>query len=283
MLSTDPLRLQREKQVEHIVKMLPSEQMIIELGDPENLSSGFLLGATSKYVSGAFPDSILQSAIAVEMTLLLELDRRMSQEEKQSQKNNLKGQALSFGRLIKMAKQKGIVDSKLAEKIFVLHNLRNIFAHPANVISFVLGQRDPEISEKMQAKWKNRLSEKGEKLPLSERTLLNVTLTLLQKIMNKKVGKIPNLDWAAHQSTLSFQQNRLQLYYDRIASDLLSSGLLQALIKEGAMSDFNLYSYITLMYPYQQEIAFEALEIALASLKEISLQTKMKEHINSSL
>ncbi len=155
MTPLDMACLERKKQIDHLLEMLPSRESISELGDPRKLVQGLLQDAVQSYVQGRFSYCILQSATSLEMALLLELDKRMSPADKQKQKQELSGRALSFGKLIALSKRRGILDEQIAREAFVLHNLRSIFAHPANVIAFVLGQQDPEVPNRMLAKWKS--------------------------------------------------------------------------------------------------------------------------------
>ncbi len=92
----------------------------------------------------------------------------------------------------------------------------------------------------------------------------------IKEFVSSKVGTFPRLDWAAHQTTLSYQQERLQKYYDRMATDLLSPNLKEILDHartDEARKEFP--NYVRNVYPYSQEIALEASEIAFKILRRL--------------
>ena len=137
--------LKREKQVHYIIEALPSKKSLESLGDPRKLPLIGLSAATQRYVVEAFDDCILHSAFSVELGLLLKLDEKLDVTEKEEIR---KSKELTFGRTIKLAKDKQILDEEYIGRVWILFNLRNMFAHPANWVSFIKRQ-SPETITKM--------------------------------------------------------------------------------------------------------------------------------------
>jgi hypothetical protein len=90
--SSEANRLQRQNEVNHIIKALPQHELLAELGDPKNLSLLSLSSATNRYVTGLFEECIFNSSFSVEIALLLELDRKLSSEEKIKEKDTIGSQ-----------------------------------------------------------------------------------------------------------------------------------------------------------------------------------------------
>lgn len=270
MSSIKKARLQRERQVRHIVKILPSKKSLDALGDPKKLPMTSLFAATQRYVLGTYDDCVLHSAFSVEMALLLKLDQELEAKEKEEiKKQSARAGALSFGKVIRMAEKRHILSKNNMDKVWVLYNLRNMFAHPGNWVTFVKRQ-SPEVASKMV---QNAISDlpammEGIKAIAKQKVVfLESAGKKLQKYADRRLGKIPNLEWAAHQGTLSFQQERTKSYYVRITKDFLTRKTLEDFIKH--LNNFP--EYVQKRYPYPQEIAFEALEIAFEILKHLDI------------
>ena len=269
MSSIKKARLQRERQVSHILKNLPSKKSLEALGDPKKLPLLSLFAATQRYILEAYNDCILHSAFSVEIALLLRLDQELEAKEKEEIKRKSEHVgALSFGKVIHIAEKRQLLSKNDMDKIWILYNLRNMFAHPGNWVTFVK-QQSFETAREMLSNMIPELPTlmEGIKDVAKRKALFSRTYKEMQKYVDLRLSKIPNLDWAAHQGTLSFQQKRIKSYYVRITKDFLTRRTLKDFIKHSDKWP----QYIRKRYPYPQEIALEALEIAFEILKHLEI------------
>lgn len=263
-------RLERQRQVRHIVKRLPSKKALKSLGDPKKLPMLSLFAATSRYVLGAFEDCVLHSAFSVEMTLLLILDQEMTDKEKEDIKERSKRSgALSFGKVIQLSKEHHILNQDSMQRIWILYNLRNMFAHPGNWVAFVKHQYPETVIEMAPELILDLPSLIGgiEDIIKQKAIPLKRAAETGQKYLDERLGEIPDFEWAAHQGTLSFQQERAKSYYVRIIKDFLTRKTFKDFMKH--LKDFP--EYAQKRYRYPQETAYEALEIAFKILKRLEI------------
>lgn len=257
--------LEREKQVHHIIKALPSKKSLEALGDPRKLPLIGLSAATQRYVVEAFDDCILHSAFSVELALLMKLDEKLDVTEKETIR---KSKGLTFGRTIRLAEDKQILEKEYIGKVWILFNLRNMFAHPANWVSFIKRQ-SPETIAKMLptiVPEVSVLSKRIEGIAQQEIQSLRRGLSEMQRYVSSKIGKFPELEWAAHQGTLSFQEEDAKSYFAPLIRDLLQPENFRLFTRQKDA----VVKHLQEQYPYFQEIAYKALDIAFDVLKHLN-------------
>lgn len=82
-------RNRRERQVRGFRKVLPPLESLKALGDPRKLPLLDFAGAAALYVNGSYNTCILQSTFSAETALLLKLDKKLSEEEKEEIKKKM--------------------------------------------------------------------------------------------------------------------------------------------------------------------------------------------------
>lgn len=261
--------LRRKRDIEYILDALPSERSLKRLGDPKKLPLIGLCAACQRYLSGFDDDCVLHSAFACEMALLLILDEKLSKSEKKEIKK--KG-GLSFGKTIRLAKELNIINSGNTEKLNILKNLRDMHAHPANWLVLIKSMEYDIFRGE-------GLIKKGQQTVLSEEEINNLLKRLklstnkvrkihqkLEKYLERKLSKLPELEWAAEPGTLEFQKKRtIQNLSKRIISDMIKKGEIRKILKYKG----DIPKYIMKKYSYSKQIALEALELAYDVLKNL--------------
>jgi hypothetical protein len=112
-----------------------------------------------------------------------------------------------------------------------------------------------------------KLATARKKLNAEEQQIVKGIYSQLEAEVNSSIGKIPSLDWAAYQSTLCNQQERLRAYYEKMAEDLTSSEFVKELLEHGRAN--RAFDFMRDQYPYTEQVALEALDIAFEALKII--------------
>ena len=260
--------VERRKEIKYILNSLPSERSLKKLGDPKKLPLIGLYSACQRFLSGFDDDCVLHSAFACEMALLLMLDKKLDETKKKEIK---KHGGLSFGKTIGIAKKLNIIDRETLEKINILKNLRDMYAHPANWVTLIKSIEydvfhNQELIKKALQEASltkseiNHLSRKLNHQKASE------AYEKIEKYLKQRLGKIPTLEWAAEPGTLEFQKKRaVQTLLKRIINDMVKKGEMAKLLKYRG----SIPNYIIRKYPFPKQIALEALRIAYEVLKAL--------------
>jgi len=88
----------------------------------------------------------------------------------------------------------------------------------------------------------------------------------MQRYVTSKIGKFPELEWAAHQGTLSFQEDDAKSYFASLIRDLLQPENFRLFIRRKDAT----IKHLQEQYPYFQDIAYKALDIAFSVLKYLN-------------
>ena len=133
--------IKRGKEIIEILEKLGEfKNEILEL---EDLARQEIRASIQKYLLGFYEDSIHHSCASVEMGLLIRLEQKLTEEEKEKiheeiNRKSGKPLALTFGEIFKIAKRKeiGVIsDKRLAKNIEMLISRRNTYVHVSNVLS----------------------------------------------------------------------------------------------------------------------------------------------------
>jgi hypothetical protein len=183
-----------------------------EILELEDLARQEFRASIQKYLLGFYEDSIHHSCASVEMGLLIRLEQKLTEEEKEKiheEINRKKGKplALTFGEIFNRAKEKqiGIVSEKsLAKKIEVLISRRNTYVHVSNVLSGIIISLKklalPEIIDMLDI-IPNAGMIRGYILSRYEDLLVE-----RQKMLNE----IPDLAWCTKDNQREFIQNAVE-------------------------------------------------------------------------
>lgn len=88
-----------------------------------------------------------------------------------------------------------------------------------------------------------------------------------ERFLDKSLGKIPDLAWAARQDTLDFQKLRVEKYWTKVIRDILKRPSFKDLIKHLEI----LPEYAQEKYPFNEEIALESLRMTSLILEHIGI------------
>jgi len=265
----------RKEKVKYIFQALPPPKTVKNLREADDLPRISLHGALQRYVLGAHEDCIFHCAFSVEMALLLRLDRQLTKDEKESIRHECTRSktGLMFGKIINTARENAIINNDDSKKAWKLDLLRNMYAHPGNLVAFIKQQyrmRTMNLEEEMPeiyAMAQERL--KSMKLMSKKETILKILEPAQRKVSNhlKILERLPDLDWCASQDTLGYQSKRIKDYYEEIVRDILSPKGLMDLIKHAA----NIAIYAQTKYPYAERDAYEALTYAYEILRSLKV------------
>ena len=265
-------RTKRRKEIKNILNSLPSKSRIKEIYECYDLSRQQLYAAAVHYIDGRFDDSVLHSSLSVEIALLFKLDEKM--DEKERLKIQEKRRGLHFGEMIDLGEKKKILSKKLAKKCRELNQLRHMYAHPANIVAFV-----KDYYRKMYSLGENLLPRKmveefAQKMPkeLIEKLTSEHFKGVLNEMMNriKVLDKIPDVDWAARQSTLAFHRKRLSNFSREMTDKFLTSSFFKKLV-DRRLSLEKLIRHIQSSFPYGKNDALDALNNAYDVLKGLEI------------
>lgn len=259
----------RTRRVEKVLISLPSTDSLKLLGDPNKLPLIQLWGACQQYIFGFYENSILDSAFAAEYGLLLRLNDKLEQEEKNAIAGKKGG--LSFSEAIN--RSKGVFfDNELAKNLLVLNNLRNMIAHPSNWVTlFKQLDENSFLNQRAMKHWISKVthestSETVERLKGDfDPDRAKEALDRLIAFKEKRWGKLPDLEWATHKSTLRAQTDVVKEYSEGMIRDLI---LNKDIVK---MANQPRYAakYIQRRYPYPEELAVRAIDIAYETLVQL--------------
>jgi len=265
-------RTKRRKEIKNILNSLPSKSRIKEIHERYDLSRQQLYAAAVHYIDGRFDDSVLHSSLSVEIALLFKLDEKM--DEKERLKIQEKRRGLHFGEMIDLGEKKKILSKELAKKCRELNQLRHMYAHPANIVAFV-----KDYYRKMYSLGENLLPRKmveefAQKMPkeLIEKLTSEHFKGVLNEMMNriKVLDKIPDVDWAARQSTLVFHRKRLSNFSREMTGKFLTSSFFKKLV-DRRLSLEKLIRHIQSSFPYGKNEALDALNNAYDVLKGLEI------------
>jgi len=265
-------RTKRRKEIKNILNSLPSKSRIKEIYECYDLSRQQLYAAAVHYIDGRFDDSVLHSSLSVEIALLFKLDEKM--DEKERLKIQEKRRGLHFGEMIDLGEKKKILSKELAKKCRELNQLRHMYAHPANIVAFV-----KDYYRKMYSLGENLLPRKmveefAQKMPkeLIEKLTSEHFKGVLNEMMNriKVLDKIPDVDWAARQSTLAFHRKRLSNFSREMTDKFLTSSFFKKLV-DRRLSLEKLIRHIQSSFPYGKNDALDALNNAYDVLKGLEI------------
>ena len=265
-------RTKRRKEIKNILNSLPSKSRIKEIYECYDLSRQQLYAAAVHYIDGRFDDSVLHSSLSVEIALLFKLDEKM--DEKERLKIQEKRRGLHFGEMIDLGEKKKILSKELAKKCRELNQLRHMYAHPANIVAFV-----KDYYRKMYSLGENLLPRKmveefAQKMPkeLIEKLTSEHFKGVLNEMMNriKVLDKIPDVDWAARQSTLAFHRKRLSNFSREMTGKFLTSSFFKKLV-DRRLSLEKLIRHIQSSFPYGKNDALDALNNAYDVLKGLEI------------
>ena len=224
------------------------------------------------YIDGRFDDSVLHSSLSVEIALLFKLGEKM--DEKERLKIQEKRRGLHFGEMIDLGEKKKILSKELAKKCRELNQLRHMYAHPANIVAFV-----KDYYRKMYSLGENLLPRKmveefAQKMPkeLIEKLTSEHFKGVLNEMMNriKVLDKIPDVDWAARQSTLAFHRKRLSNFSREMTGKFLTSSFFKKLV-DRRLSLEKLIRHIQSSFPYGKNDALDSLNNAYDVLKGLEI------------
>ena len=257
----------RKRNIKYILEVLPSIGELEELGDPIKLPLLDLYGACLRYENKGYSDCIMLAASAVELALFLEMDQTLKKEEKEKL---MRKEGLGFSSAIEFAKKEKLFSEEEMEKAWILHNLRNMFAHPGNWVAYIknLEAQIPELIKKLSPIIEKEAKEIIE-LPLFKEMLEEMKLVLEREIA-KKLSKIPNLSWTANQDTLKFQNRSNEQYFEEIVKDFMKK---ENILKFYESED--LVTYIKEKYDYNERISLEALGISYTLLNKLKFVKKI--------
>ncbi|MCD6242535.1 hypothetical protein J7K06_02455 [Candidatus Bathyarchaeota archaeon] len=265
-------RTKRRKEIKNILNSLPSKSRIKEIHEHYDLSRQQLYAAAVHYIDGRFDDSVLHSSLSVEIALLFRLDEKMDKKERLEIQE--KGRGLHFGEMIDLGEKKKILSKELAKKCRELNQLRHMYAHPANIVAFV-----KDYYRKMYSLGENLLPRKmveefAQKMPkeLIEKLTSEHFKGVLNEMVNriKVLDKIPDVDWAARQSTLAFHRKRLSNFSREMTGKFLTSSFFKKLI-DRRLSLEKLIHHIQSSFPYGKNDALDALNNAYDVLKGLEI------------
>jgi hypothetical protein len=259
----------RERRIRNIMTSLPSIELLNQLVTAERLPVAQLWEASIQFIQGFYPTSILDSAFAAEYGLLLRLNEKLTQEQKD--KIAKKRSGLSFREAINKSRGKFIKED-LAKRLDILNNLRDMGAHPSNWM--ILLKELEERTFLNQEAMKDWISQTTQMSPdeIDRRLKGDLDMDKAKEALNRLVnfrdeqlGKLPDLQWAAHKKTLTFQTEVVKEYSKKLINNLIWN---KEIVKVMNKID-NPAKYVQRKYPYPEELAVEAIRIAHDTLREL--------------
>jgi hypothetical protein len=268
--ASQQLAKKRQKRIQKFAEILPSPSSLESLeGKPEKLPFIHLWIGLRQYAFGFFENSILNSAFAAEYALVLRLNEKLNKDEKKV----ISAKGLGFSGAIKKAKFLSLIDETLYQDLVVLCNLRNMAAHPSNWMTFfnLLDQRKYVFDIEWMAKTAGMKPEEIEGLikdPIEKENLEKAKNKLIS-YKEEKVGQLPDLEWAAHRSTLEEQREIVKKYSEKMIKDLLLDRQIFRLIEKPREAA----KFIMKSYPYPEELALRAFAIVVETLRQLKFMS----------
>jgi len=258
----------RMLRIDWLLTSLPSSRSLRLLGDPGKLPLIHLFVASQQYIFGFYENSILNSAFTAEYGLLLRLNDKLKQEEKTE---IAKTGGLGFSEAIKKSTG-SLIDEKLAKNLRVLNNLRNMAAHPSNWVT-LFKQLDQNLflNQKAMENWISKVTKKSKKAitgSLKDELDLEKAKEALERLRafkDERFGKLPDLEWAAHRSTLKAQTNIVKEYSEGMIRDMILNKDVIKMVNQPSGAA----KYIQKRYPYPEELAIKAMEIAYSTIEKL--------------
>ena len=112
-----------------------------ELEDKKDLVRIEFLGSVQRYVFGFYEDAIYHSCFATEQALLQILDEKLTDDEKEEVYERInhpdpkKREFFGFRQIIKLCKDKKLIESKTAQLANKINAMRNAHLHSQNIMS----------------------------------------------------------------------------------------------------------------------------------------------------
>ena len=269
MYGSDVEKFERYEKVKFMLQTLPPIELMRNIREADDLARLSFNGAIERHIQGS-SDCIFHAGFSVEMALLIRLDKLLTEDEKEEEK---KKNGLMLSDAIKLATKKGILKKKDKEKAWTLNHLRNINAHPPNTVAFIkqeykaaldIEKEKPNLFLLMKdMKDKICLPENKEKFQEEVSTILKCA----SEYINRRIGKLPDLDWCARQDTLQFQKKRAMKYYEEVTKRLMTTEGMQELLKNTP----NNVTYMQTTYAYKGRDEYEALVCAYDILKSLNV------------
>jgi len=265
-------RAKRRKEIKNILNSLPPRSRIKKIHECYDLSRQQLYAAAVHYIDGRFDDSVLHSSLSVEIALLFKLGEKMDEKEKLKIQEKKRG--LHFGEMIDLGEKKKILSRELAKRCKELNQLRHMYVHPANNVAFVKDYYRKMYTLGKEQTFHEMVEEFAQRLPkvLVRKIMSEHFKRVLNKMMNhiKVLDQIPNVDWAARQSTLVFHRKRLSKFSHEMMSEFLTLPFFRKLT-DRRFSPAKLINYIQSSFPYGKKDALDALNNAYDVLKGLEV------------
>jgi len=258
----------RLRKVRYILDCLPSAKLLESSDNPKKLPLGHLYGAINEFSQGFFDSSILSSAFAAEYAILLKLNETLSQD----QRDTISRTGLGFTKAISLSRT-SLIDERLAEKLKLLNNLRNMSAHPSNWVTLYHQIESMFSEEETMEKWISAITHQSPKKIADElgssfdRAKASETVKQLGSYKDERWGKLPDLKWAAHKGTLTAQIEIVKEHSERMIKEMITDRKIFTLIEEPQ----NAAKYMLKRYRYPEELALEALDTAYKTLTKLRL------------
>jgi hypothetical protein len=199
----------------------------------EDLARQEFRASIQKYLLGFYEDSIHHSCASVEMGLLIRLEEKLTDKEKEKiheEINRKKGKplALTFGEIFNMAKGKevGIIcEKKLAKKIEVLISRRNTYVHVSNVLSgIIISLKKLALPEII-----NMLDSMPNVNKVGKFILSKYDDFLIER--QRMLSEIPDLAWCTKDNQREFIQNAVEENWNELLK-------MAGFCKKGQLSNF---------------------------------------------
>lgn len=186
-------------------------------------------GAIQRYVLGLFEDSIYHAFFSVEIGLLIRLEEKLTNEEKNKihdEINRTNGKPLSFtfGAILNRTRDKtlGIIGGKqLNDRIESLVDKRNTYVHASNFLSGLIISLKKNLDPKMEGQIRS-ISDLEKRLYVRcfLPSLIRLKPFLIQEL--EKIRSMPDFAWCTKDERRAAVQKEVEEYMARL--DKLEKG-----------------------------------------------------------
>jgi hypothetical protein len=263
--------LQRQRKVQYVFDACPQIETLETSPNPNKLPIGQLISACRQFMMGYYENSILNSAFAVEYSLLFKINSELNGTDKMAIAEKYKG-GFDLRYALNLARGKWI-DEPLYNELQLLNNLRDMSAHPSNWITLykLLGKQfaDEEIAKK----WVSKAANKSPvQIAESLKDGFDVekakqTHAAMSSYADARWANLPDLEWATKKDTLAFQRDYVRRYLQPMVDELLNDKKIIGLIQNPSTAA----EFVMNRYRFPEDTALRAIDMAFEALKQLKV------------
>ena len=264
--------LQRQRKVQYVFDACPQIETLETSPNPSKLPIGQLISACRQFMMGYYENSILNSAFAVEYSLLFKINSELNDTDKMAIAEKYKG-GFDLRYALNLARGKWI-DEPLYNELQLLNNLRDMSAHPSNWITLynLLGKQFAD--EETAKKWVSKAANKSPiQIAESFKDEFDVekakqTHAAMSSYADARWANLPDLEWASKKGTLLFQRDFVKSHSEQMLKDMILKKEIVSLTQKPSAAAERILN----RYRFPEEIALISIRLAFEALQQLQIR-----------